>query len=777
MSEIASAFVSIMPSMRGFGSKLQKDVGRETTSAGKAVGASFGKAFAAAGGALAAAGVGSFIKDAIGQASDLNESTTKIGAIFGKAAKDVQKFASKGAKALGQTKLEVLDAAATFGTFGKAAGLSGKDLAKFSTGFAGLSTDMASFFNSSPEEAVEAIGAALRGEAEPIRRFGVLLDDATLRNEALKLGLIKTTKDALTPQQKVLAAQAAIYKQTRDAQGDFARTSGGLANQQRILSAQWSDMKTKLGAGLLPAATSVVTALNDRFLPALEGAGGAVKDFFTSGAGASALATAMDGIRSAASKIGGAFTTASDKFSQLKADVEGMDAKGLGNLLGTAVAEGLNKIGSMGADLFSSISKLFAGIDWVGLGIEMGRQVPSLLVGLATGILNFDIGGLLAGIGDHWFEILMGIVTIAFAPAKFAGVLSKILTKIPFIGRFLAAAVTWLNTLGSKMLKFGGDLVRSFARGFGKIGIPGGKFIGNVLKALRGLPGKVFEFYKTLYTRIGVWALDAFEAAGRAARTATGKLISFVKTIPGKILRGFGKAGSLLVDVGKNIVTGLRDGIAGAWHFVTDKIEALINKIPKKVRELLGIHSPSRVMKAIGEFTVIGLADGIKKATTAQLQSALDAVKEKLQGARDAAKGVRDSVAGAFGGDLFSASNGASFLGNLTRQSALVRNLSKAFKTLLGWGLKPGFLSQLFQSGNSGLILSLASDKTLAKKSASQFAQVQRGLNGLGSQVARAEFGEAIRIDTRTIRQLAAEIARRTGQEINGAARNGKKGK
>ena len=90
---------------------------------------------------------------------------------------------------------------------------------------------MASFKNTSPEEAITAIGAALRGESEPIRRYGVLLDEATLKHRALALGIISTTDQALTPQQKVLAATAEIYRQTGDIQGDFTRTSEGLANR------------------------------------------------------------------------------------------------------------------------------------------------------------------------------------------------------------------------------------------------------------------------------------------------------------------------------------------------------------------------------------------------------------------------------------------------------------------------------------------------------------------------------------------------------------------
>jgi hypothetical protein len=150
-----------------------------------------------------------------------------------------------------------MDAAGTFGTFGKAAGLGGKDLAKFATGFTGLASDLASFNNTSPEEAILAIGAGLRGESEPLRRFGVLLNDATLKQEAMKVG-IYDGNGALTAQQKILAAQAAIYNQTTDAQGDFARTSDGLANSQRTLKAQFDDVQVSLGQALLPVVDALL---------------------------------------------------------------------------------------------------------------------------------------------------------------------------------------------------------------------------------------------------------------------------------------------------------------------------------------------------------------------------------------------------------------------------------------------------------------------------------------------------------------------------------------
>jgi hypothetical protein len=209
-------------------------------------------------------------RDAIIAASDLSETIAKAGEIFGDTSKQIEAFAATAATSLGQSKQQAIDAATTFAVFGKSAGLAGDDLVKFSTDFTVLASDLASFNNTTPDEAITAIGAALRGEAEPLRRFGVLLDDATLRAAALELGIVSTTKNALTPQQKVLAAQEVIFRQTADAQGDFARTSDGLANSQRILAAQLDNVKITIGTALLPIATELFASFSKRLIPAVE---------------------------------------------------------------------------------------------------------------------------------------------------------------------------------------------------------------------------------------------------------------------------------------------------------------------------------------------------------------------------------------------------------------------------------------------------------------------------------------------------------------------------
>jgi len=234
----------------------------------------FGKQFpgiglAIAGVTAAVGAVGAAAFSAVQKASALNEQISKAGVIFGQSSKEVETFAKTANRTLGLSTTAALNAASTFATFGKAAGLAGKDLVDFSTDFVTLASDLASFNNTSVDQAINAIGAALRGESEPLRAYGVLLNDATLKAEAMEMG-IYSGSGALGQQAKILAAQKVIYKQTGDAQGDFGRTSGGLANQQKILSATLENVQTNLGMALLPLFIKVVRFFNEKVTPAIE---------------------------------------------------------------------------------------------------------------------------------------------------------------------------------------------------------------------------------------------------------------------------------------------------------------------------------------------------------------------------------------------------------------------------------------------------------------------------------------------------------------------------
>ncbi len=221
-------------------------------------------------------------KNLVDSASDLDEALSRSQVVFGDTADQISAFADTAATAFGQSRRQAIDAATEFAIFGKAAELSGDDLVGFATDFTALASDLASFNNTTPEDAILAIGAAMRGEAEPIRRYGVLLNDAALRSRAMEMG-IYDGNGALTAQQKVLAASAEIFAQTTDAQGDFARTADGVANRTRIMSARFENLKATIGQALLPVAVQLLEVVVERILPGIEMLGRRVIPVLVSG--------------------------------------------------------------------------------------------------------------------------------------------------------------------------------------------------------------------------------------------------------------------------------------------------------------------------------------------------------------------------------------------------------------------------------------------------------------------------------------------------------------
>ena len=184
-------------------------------------------------------------------AVNLGEQVNKVGVVFRGSEKDVLKWSESTAEALGLSSRQALEAAGTFGNMLVPMGFARDKAADMSKAMVGLAADMASFNNASPEDTLLALRAGLAGETEPLRRFGVFLNQARIEEEALALGISDGTTQ-LTAAQKAQATYAVILKDTADTQGDFGRTSESLANQQRIIRAQFEDAAAQLGTSLIP---------------------------------------------------------------------------------------------------------------------------------------------------------------------------------------------------------------------------------------------------------------------------------------------------------------------------------------------------------------------------------------------------------------------------------------------------------------------------------------------------------------------------------------------
>ena len=201
------------------------------------------------------AGVGAA---AVKVASDVEEMRGKFETVFGALSKETEAWAAQHAKAVGRSKYDLMGYAAqlqdTFVPMGVARG----EAAGLSKAMAQLAVDLASFNNANEAETVELLTSALVGNHEAVRRFGVVITQATLDQELLNMGIEGGAK-AASEQEKMFARMNLMMRSTKDAQGDAARTSGSFANQMRALQAVVKDVAVEIGEILLPEARKLVS--------------------------------------------------------------------------------------------------------------------------------------------------------------------------------------------------------------------------------------------------------------------------------------------------------------------------------------------------------------------------------------------------------------------------------------------------------------------------------------------------------------------------------------
>ena len=243
-----------------------------------------GQSVATAGLSLVSTGIDMAI-DKVGQsielASNKEEAATKVAKLFGDSTDIVTAASEHAATSVGLSSGAYLEQAGNLGNLVTNLGFTGDAAASMSVDMLQLAGDMGSFNNADTSDVVEAMGAAFRGETEPIRRFGVMLDDASVKAKAMELGLYSGV-GALDKNAKATATYQLILEQTTAAQGDFADTSSGLANTQKITAAQMDDAWTKVGEALTPIAADILPLIADAVVWVADGIAvviGAVKSW------------------------------------------------------------------------------------------------------------------------------------------------------------------------------------------------------------------------------------------------------------------------------------------------------------------------------------------------------------------------------------------------------------------------------------------------------------------------------------------------------------------
>ena len=213
-----------------------------------------------------------FGKEMVNMASAVQEMQSKSSVVFGQFVSDVRKQLSDFGNEVGRSTHELEQMASSIQDTFVPMGFARGEASKLSVQLTKLAVDVASFNNASDTETMMAFQSALVGNHETVRRFGVVITEATLKQELLRMGINKSAKD-VTNAEKVQARLNLIIAGTSDAHDDATRTSGSFANTSKALTSALSELSVDVMTPMLPR----LTRLAEGFIDATDSA----RTFFT----------------------------------------------------------------------------------------------------------------------------------------------------------------------------------------------------------------------------------------------------------------------------------------------------------------------------------------------------------------------------------------------------------------------------------------------------------------------------------------------------------------
>lgn len=541
-------------------------------------------------------------KQAVSAASNLQQSMGAVDDVFKSSAKQVHAYAQKAADAVGLSRNQYNEMATLIGTQLKNGGTAANQLADQANKVIKIGADLSAQFGGSTKDAVDALSAALKGERDPIEKYGISLTQNAIDAEAAALGY-KKVNGQLTTQATQAATLSLIHKQSADSTGKFARETDTLAHKQQVLSAKWEDAKAKLGNMLLPIVTKVVGFIGDHVVPLigklpglLAGLGRVISGVFV---GAWRLLVGI--VKTAASALQIAWEVIKMVF-QLGVTAVSTVMSGLATVVGWAW-EGVKMVFSAAIAVVK-----FA---WEGF-LALLRGGAAVISGIFTGIATVA----------SW--VWTGIKTvISGAGAVIQGVWNG-----------LKVAAGWLGSAFQGLL----GVVKSIWNGIKAAIGAAAHQVKITFQTIIGSIGMVIGWFGKLLSK--VW--NVMGQIVSSIWNGIVKVVSWVAQIPGKIVKAFGNAGKILLNVGKNIIKGLWDGIKSGFSMVKDGLKWLTSKLTS----WKGPEDVDRVLlKGAGQAVIQGFVDG--------MASRYSTVRSSLQGLTRAMPGMIDGQAlAAAGADL-----------------------------------------------------------------------------------------------------------------------------
>lgn len=201
------------------------------------------------------------LKDAIDISSSLTEVENVVSTTFGKYSSLIEEFSKTSIQQYGMSELTAKQVSSRFQAMGTAMGFTQEKMANMSIELTKLTGDMASFYDVSQTDVARNLQAIFSGETEPLRKYGIDLTQATLKEWAMKKGL-DADISSMTQAQKAMLRYQYVMENTAAAQGDFARTADTWHNQIVVLQQSFQSLAAIVGGVLINAFKPLIRMLN-----------------------------------------------------------------------------------------------------------------------------------------------------------------------------------------------------------------------------------------------------------------------------------------------------------------------------------------------------------------------------------------------------------------------------------------------------------------------------------------------------------------------------------
>ena len=212
-------------------------------------------------GALSIAALAKFTKDCIEVGSNVTEVQNVVDTAFKDLAGSADEWASNAMTNFGLSELSAKKYMGVFGQMSNAMGITGQAALDMAENVTGLTGDVASFYNLSTDEAYTKLKSIWTGETETLKDLGVIMTQTNLDQYALNNGFGKTTAK-MTEQEKVMLQYQYVTSALSNATGDFVKTQDSWANQTRILSLRFEQLKASFGKGFIALFTPILRGFN-----------------------------------------------------------------------------------------------------------------------------------------------------------------------------------------------------------------------------------------------------------------------------------------------------------------------------------------------------------------------------------------------------------------------------------------------------------------------------------------------------------------------------------